>query len=32
VDSTSPTGANRLYESVGMHVTAQFDISEKATA
>jgi ribosomal protein S18 acetylase RimI-like enzyme len=32
VDSTSPTGANRLYESVGMHVTARFDISEKATA
>jgi GNAT superfamily N-acetyltransferase len=32
VDSTSPTGANRLYESVGMHVTARFDISEKAMA
>ena len=32
VDSTSLTGANRLYESVGMHVTARFDISEKALA
>jgi mycothiol synthase len=32
VDSTSPTGANRLYESVGMHVSARFDISEKELA
>jgi ribosomal protein S18 acetylase RimI-like enzyme len=32
VDSTSPTGANKLYEGVGMHVTARFDISEKAVA
>jgi ribosomal protein S18 acetylase RimI-like enzyme len=32
VDSTSLTGANRLYESVGMLVTARFDISEKMLA
>jgi len=32
VDSTSPTGANQVYESVGMSVTARFDISEKAVA
>ncbi len=29
VDSESPTGANKLYESVGMHVSAQFAIHEK---
>jgi ribosomal protein S18 acetylase RimI-like enzyme len=29
VDATSPTGANRLYESVGMHVRARFDVYEK---
>ena len=32
VDSESPTGANKLYESVGMHVSAQFAIHEKALA
>jgi len=32
VDSTSPTGANKLYEQVGMNVTARFDISEKHVA
>ncbi len=32
VDSTSPTGANLLYEQVGMRVTARFDISEKELA
>jgi mycothiol synthase len=32
VDSTSLTGANVLYENVGMHVTARFDISEKELA
>ena len=32
VDSTSPTGANKLYEQVGMKVTARFDISEKELA
>ena len=32
VDSTSPTGANMLYEQVGMKVTARFDISEKELA
>ena len=25
----SPTGANRLYESAGMHVSARFEIYEK---
>lgn len=30
VDSESPTGANKLYESVGMHVSAQFAILEKS--
>ena len=30
VDSESPTGANKLYESVGMHVSAQFAIHEKS--
>ena len=30
VDSESPTGANKLYESVGMHVSAQFAIREKS--
>lgn len=30
VDATSPTGANRLYQSVGMHVYANFAIHEKA--
>jgi ribosomal protein S18 acetylase RimI-like enzyme len=29
VDAASVTGATRLYESVGMRVTAQFDIYEK---
>jgi ribosomal protein S18 acetylase RimI-like enzyme len=29
VDATSLTGANRLYEQVGMRVTARFDIYEK---
>jgi ribosomal protein S18 acetylase RimI-like enzyme len=29
VDAASLTGATRLYESVGMRVTAQFDIYEK---
>ncbi|HEY6114061.1 MAG TPA: GNAT family N-acetyltransferase, partial [Gaiellaceae bacterium] len=29
VDATSPTGANRLYESAGMHVYAQFAVYEK---
>ena len=32
VDATSPTGANKLYESVGMRVSAQFAIHEKAVA
>ena len=31
VDATSPTGANRLYESVGMHVYATLAIHEKAS-
>jgi mycothiol synthase len=30
VDGASPTGANALYESVGMHVSAQFEIREKS--
>ena len=30
VDSESPTGANKLYESVGMRVSAQFAIHEKS--
>ena len=30
VDATSLTGANRLYEGVGMRVAARFDIYEKA--
>lgn len=29
VDSESPTGANKLYESVGMHVSARFAFHEK---
>ena len=29
VDAASLTGATRLYESVGMRVTSQFDIYEK---
>jgi mycothiol synthase len=29
VDAASLTGANRLYEAVGMHVSARFDIYEK---
>jgi ribosomal protein S18 acetylase RimI-like enzyme len=29
VDAESPTGANRLYESVGMRVSARFEIYEK---
>jgi mycothiol synthase len=29
VDAASPTGANKLYESVGMHVSARFAIHEK---
>jgi GNAT superfamily N-acetyltransferase len=30
VDAESDTGANRLYESAGMHVRARFDVYEKA--
>jgi len=30
VDSTSPTGADKLYESVGMRVSARFAIHEKS--
>lgn len=30
VDAESLTGANRLYEQAGMHVSARFDIYEKA--
>jgi mycothiol synthase len=29
VDAESPTGADRLYEQAGMHVSARFDIYEK---
>ena len=29
VDAESPTGAHRLYEQVGMHVAARYDIYEK---
>lgn len=32
VDSESPTGAHELYESVGMRVSAQFEIREKIVA
>jgi ribosomal protein S18 acetylase RimI-like enzyme len=32
VDAESLTGANRLYESAGMHVAARFDIYEKPAA
>jgi mycothiol synthase len=32
VDAESVTGANRLYESAGMHVAARFDIYEKPAA
>jgi mycothiol synthase len=32
VDSESPTGANRLYESVGMGEVARFEIREKVLA
>lgn len=32
VDAESVTGANRLYERVGMHVSARFDIYEKAVS
>jgi len=32
VDSGNPTGAVRLYERVGMHVTRQFDAYEKVIA
>jgi ribosomal protein S18 acetylase RimI-like enzyme len=32
VDAASVTGANRLYEAVGMHVSARFDIYEKVVA
>ena len=32
VDAESVTGANRLYERVGMHVAARFDIYEKVVA
>lgn len=32
VDSDSPTGANSLYEDVGMRATQRFDIYEKAIA
>ena len=30
VDAESETGANRLYESVGMHTAARFDILERS--
>ena len=29
VDAQNPTGATRLYERAGMHVTIQFDIYSK---
>jgi ribosomal protein S18 acetylase RimI-like enzyme len=29
VDAESPTGATRLYESLGMHVRRRFDLFEK---
>jgi hypothetical protein len=32
VDAESPTGAHRLYESAGMHVSARFEIYEKVIA
>jgi mycothiol synthase len=32
VDAESLTGANRLYESAGMHVSARFDILEKVVS
>jgi mycothiol synthase len=32
VDADSPTGANRLYESVGMHISDRFVIYEKRLA
>jgi ribosomal protein S18 acetylase RimI-like enzyme len=32
VDSQSPTGANRLYESVGMSEVARFEVREKVVA
>ena len=32
VDSTSPTGAHTLYESVGMRATQRFDIYERTVA
>jgi ribosomal protein S18 acetylase RimI-like enzyme len=32
VDAESLTGANRLYEEAGMHVSARFDIYEKMVA
>lgn len=32
VDAESPTGANRLYEQVGMRIAARFDIYEKPGA
>jgi ribosomal protein S18 acetylase RimI-like enzyme len=32
VDSQSPTGATRLYERAGMHVTEQYDTCEKIVA
>jgi ribosomal protein S18 acetylase RimI-like enzyme len=32
VDAESPTGAHKLYEQVGMHVSARFDIYEKVLA
>ena len=32
VDAENPTGATRLYESVGMRVIARFEILEKGTA
>jgi ribosomal protein S18 acetylase RimI-like enzyme len=31
VDAESPTGANRLYESVGMREAARFEVREKVT-
>ena len=32
VDAQSVTGANRLYEEAGMHVTARFDVYEKVVS
>jgi hypothetical protein len=32
VDAENPTGATRLYESVGMRVSDRFELYEKAIA